>query len=210
MENEEARQDILLGISTDAEAQANKLISDARDAASQRLEAVRRQAARIVAEAEEKTSKQISVIERETSTRVKAAKRRMQLEMKEKAYQAVIARCIEELKCLINSEEYGKILENWIVQAAAGLRAESTVVNCSALERDAVRAVLKSAEAAARAAAGQPIALTLSDDPPLAGQGIVVTSSDGRIAFNNQIESRLFRFQTEIWKLIHDRLFIRT
>lgn len=210
MENEEARRELLVGISTDAEAQANKLISDAREAASQRIEAVKRQAAGIIAEAEEKASKQISAIERETSIKLQAAKRRIQLEMKEKTYRAVIARCITELKKLINSEGYGKILENWIVQAAAGLRAESAVVNCSALERDTVRAVLKSAEAGARAVTGQPVVLTLSDEPPLTGQGVVVTSSDGRIAFNNQIESRLFRSQTEIRKVVHDRIFFRT
>ena len=69
MENEEARQELLAGISTDSDARASKLISEARDAASQRIEAVKRQAERIIAEAEEKTSKQIFFKERMVSSR---------------------------------------------------------------------------------------------------------------------------------------------
>jgi len=207
MENEEARQELLSGISTDAETQAKNLIDDAKKSASERVDAARRQAERIAAEAAEKTKGQVQAIEREASTRLAAAKRRMQLEMKEKIYQNVIERCTTEFETLIESEEYGKILEDWITQAAAGLRVDAATVNCSAGERDLAAAVLDRAAEMVEEITGDPVTLSLSDERPLSGQGVVVTSSDGRTAFNNQINSRLFRYQTEVRKLVHDRLF---
>ena len=207
MENQEARRELLGGISTDADSRAEQLIADAEKSASERIEAVKRQADRIAAEAAEKAKVQVQGIEREASTRISAAKRRMQLEMKEKIYQSVIAECTTKLQSLIGSDGYGKILEDWIVQAAAGLRVEAATVNCSTAERSAVSAVLENAAARVKEITGQPVTLSLSDDRPLTGQGVEVTSIDGRTAFNNQISSRLFRLQTEIRKLVHDRLF---
>jgi vacuolar-type H+-ATPase subunit E/Vma4 len=207
MNNEEARQELLGGISADADTRAAEVTADAQKAASERMESVKRQAERIMAEAEEKASLQIRAIERDAITRLSAAKRRMQLEMKEKIYQNVIARCTEEFDALIESKGYRNILEDWVVQAAAGLRAEAAIVNCSGPERDDVEAVLESAVVRVREITGKPVALEMSNEPPLAGQGVMVTSADGRTAFNNQINSRLFRFQTAIRKLVHDRLF---
>ena len=207
MENEEARRELLGGISIDADAQAQKLITDAEKSASERINAAKRQAERLAEEAAEKAQTQVREIEHEAATRLSASKRRMLLEMKEKIYQDVIKQCTAELEDLIGSERYGNILEDWIVQAASGLRTEAASVNCSDAERGMVSEVLDRAAARVEEYAGQPVKLTLSEERPLLGQGIVVTSADGRTAFNNQISSRLFRLQTKIRKLVHDRLF---
>ncbi|MBN1685580.1 MAG: hypothetical protein JW852_02950 [Spirochaetales bacterium] len=207
MEKEEARQEIIGGIRSEAEAQAAGIIADARKAAEDQIKAAGRQAVRIKEEAEEKAAKQIAAIEREAATRLTAARRRMKLEMAERVYQHIISRCTEELEKLIGSGRYGKMLEDWIVQAAVGLRAESAVVNCSSAEHEAAAAVLPKAEERARSITGKQITLTFSDDRPLANQGVMITSADGRTAFNNQVQSRIFRMQTEIRKLVHDRLF---
>ncbi len=207
---QEARREIIQGISADAEAQASATVQEAQKAAELRIKAAENQAERIKSEAQEKTDLQRAAIEREAATRLTAAKRRMRLEMMEKIYKRVIERCIEELAALIGTDEYGTILEDWITEAAVGLRADSGVVNCSAPERETVSAVLQKAEARVSSAVGHPVSLSLSDGPPLIRQGVTVTSSDGRTAFNNQVESRIFRLQSEIRKLVHDRLFART
>jgi len=209
MENEEARREIIEGISVDANSQAASTVAEAKKAAEERIKAAERQAARIKAEAEEKTNTQIASIEREAATRQSAATRRLQLEMMEKTYQTVISRCAGKLREMVGSKEYERVLEDWITQAAVGLRSESAVVNCSAPEREAVAGILKKSEEKAGKALGYTVTLTLADGPPLSGQGVTVTSSDGRTAFNNQVESRIFRLQTDIRKLVHDRLFAR-
>ena len=41
----------------------------------------------------------------------------------------------------------------------------------------------------------------------LKGQGVVLTTMDGRMAFNNQIRTRMLRKQRQIQKQVYDRLF---
>ena len=206
----EARLEIIRGIYAEAETQAASIVEEARKAADLRIQAAENQAARIKAEAEEKTRSRIDAVEREAATRLVAGKRRIRLKMMEKIYHRIISHCTGEIGKLIGTEEYDRILEDWITQAAEGLRAESALVNCSAPEREAVGRVLKRAEDRASAETGRHMSLSLSGDPPLPRQGVTVTSSDGRTAFNNQVESRIFRLQSEIRKLVHDRLFART
>jgi len=207
MKDEEARKEIIEGIQADAGTQAAAIIAEGKKAADQRVEAAGSQAERIKHEAAEKDAKQAAAIEQEAVTKLAVAKRRMQLEMREKTYQDIISRCKGELEKLIGSPAYEKILEDWITEAAVGLRAESALVNCSSRERDSVAAILPKVEARVRSETGLKVTLVLSDKPPLPGQGVVVTSADGRTAFNNQVSSRIFRFQSEIRKLVHNRLF---
>jgi vacuolar-type H+-ATPase subunit E/Vma4 len=209
MENDEARKEIIHGISADADARAAAVVEEAKKARDERIKAAERQAERIKAEAEEKADRQVAAIENEAATRLSAAKRRLQLEMMEKIYQSVLSRCRAKLSELVGTEAYGGILENWITEAVVGLRAQSSVIDCSAPERETASAVLKRAETRAGEILGYPVSLSLADTPPPARQGVTVTAADGRTAFNNQVESRLFRFQTEIRKLVHDRLFAR-
>jgi vacuolar-type H+-ATPase subunit E/Vma4 len=197
----------LAGISRDAETAATKLIEDAQRAASDRLESAKRQASRIFDEAEEKSAQQVAAIERDSATRLAAAKRRLNLEMKERTYRFIIDRCVDKLDGRIGNEDYRNIIEEWIVQAAAGLRVDSAVVNCSSAEREIVESILRDAERKTEAVVGRPVSLTLSEEPPLRRQGVVVTAADGKTAFNNQVSSRVFRLDSNIRKLVHDRLF---
>ena len=207
MKDEEARKEIIAGIQADAGSQADAIIAEGKKAAEQRVEAADKQAERMKREAAEKDAKQTAAIEREAVTRLAVAKRRMRLEMMEKTYQDIISRCKGELDKLIGSPAYEKILEDWITEAAVGLRAESAQVNCSSRERDTVAAILPKVEARVKSESGLKVSLVLSNNPPLPGQGVVVISADGRTAFNNQVSSRLFRLQSEIRKLVHNRLF---
>ena len=54
---------------------------------------------------------------------------------------------------------------------------------------------------------GKQVTLTLSNAPSLKAQGIVLTSTDGRTAFNNQVKTRMQRRQRDIRMKIYDALF---
>lgn len=50
--------------------------------------------------------------------------------------------------------------------------------------------------------------IRLADGPPQTAQGVVLATEDGRMAFNNQVKTRLLRQQRHIQRLIHDTLFM--
>ena len=49
--------------------------------------------------------------------------------------------------------------------------------------------------------------IQLNEEHALLSQGVVLTANNGRVAYNNQVKTRLLRRQQDIQRLIHDRLF---
>ena len=54
---------------------------------------------------------------------------------------------------------------------------------------------------------GGKISIKKSDENPLFAQGIVLTSINHKTAFNNQVPTRLLRYQSEMRKTIHSEFF---
>ena len=67
--------------------------------------------------------------------------------------------------------------------------------------------LLLAAKEKIRKQTNKQITLALSDAQPLESQGVVLTSADGRIAFNNQVKTRLSRKQRNIRTIIYNGLF---
>ncbi len=207
MENQEARERIISGIAAEAEKQAEEMLREARSASEDRLHSTEARADRASVEEEERTSEHIAKIEREAATRLEAAKRRLGLEMRESVYQEVVSRSVAAFDRLVGENRYEDVVRNWIVEAAAGLQADSARVTASHKEIEVVALVLEQVEALMKEEGRQPIKLSVSEEPPLSRQGIVLIAEDGKTAYNNQVHSRLERYKTEIRKLVHQRLF---
>jgi vacuolar-type H+-ATPase subunit E/Vma4 len=112
----------------------------------------------------------------------------------------------ERMKTRIAAPDYRAVLRCWIVEAARGLDVDAAEVNAGAAERELIdEALLREA----MDLLGNKVALTESKADPLGGQGVVLTSVDGRMAFNNQVRTRIQRRQREIQGLIHEALFER-
>ena len=88
------------------------------------------------------------------------------------------------------------------VNVSEGAAAE---VNASKPELPLIDSkLLREAESKVKELCGRTVTLSKSAGDPLSAQGVVVTSRDGRRAFNNQVRTRLLRSQTEISRLIHN------
>jgi vacuolar-type H+-ATPase subunit E/Vma4 len=108
----------------------------------------------------------------------------------------------------IQKKEYSGILQDWIVEGAIGLNAEKAEVNASEAEMKLInRDLLTKAEAKVRDITGRKVNLVKSRRDPLSAQGVVLTTENGRISFNNQAPARFLRYQSEIRKLIMSELF---
>ena len=209
-DNAKARESIIHGIKADAEQRAKKIADEATSSSEERMESARLQTARIEGETARTIEEQTAKIEKESSIRLSSRRRKMNLAMKERAFRAVLDRCAAMLAEKIDDDGYAEILTEWIVEAAAGLNAAEVRVNCSFQEREKVASVLGKAEELVFSRRGLRTSILLSEETPLSEQGVILTSADGRTAFNNQVNTRIQRKQTAIRKLLNDRLFEST
>jgi vacuolar-type H+-ATPase subunit E/Vma4 len=199
---------LIAGIAEDAQLQADKLIREAREAVKSRLAAAEQQAAGILREARDRVDQQIENIRKNTDSAIAVETRRQVLRSRDQVVRHILDTVRAEIRTLITTPEYPDVLSGWIVEAILGLDAVDLRVNASKDELPLLdSALLRKVQQEVQTLTGRKVHLERSTDPPLLAQGIVVTEHEGRTAFNNQIQTRLLRYQSEIIRLIHEALF---
>lgn len=208
IDNSQGKSALIHGIEDDAKQQAENIIASAEQAKRERIVAKDNQVKAILDEANAKVKAQVESIRKNTASLVSVDKKRQSLQLREQIIRILTEKTLSKMGTMVGSREYPQVLRDWIVEAMIGLGVEKASVNASAEERKLVTSgLLSDAEADVKTRTGRKVSLTLSDSVPLAGQGITVTSADGKTAFNNQVKTRLARYQTEIRKLIYKELF---
>jgi len=202
--------ELIEGIAQDAAAEGRRLEEEAEKAGAERRESSRRQAEGILEEARRKAAAQAEALRRLAASTAKMEVKRIGLRVREQAAREVLDQAREHLERLCGSPEYREVLLGWIVEAAVGLGLPEASVNASARELPLLDAgLLAEAQRRVRELAGRTVSLTRTEGVPLAGQGVVLTGRGGRLAYNNQVSTRLLRRQTEIRKMIYDGLWTK-
>jgi vacuolar-type H+-ATPase subunit E/Vma4 len=205
---EKGKEALISSIETDAQAELEKIVQEARDRASEKTTYTAKKAEAILQEARDKAAAQVEEIKRRITSSVDLEIKRRSLHVQHVIVQDVQDRVIETMSAKVKTAKYAKTLESWIVEAAVGLGTESAQVNASVRERKSLtKALLDRAAAQVKKQTGDAVTLSLSKAEPLALQGVILTSEDGRTAFNNQVKTRLSRNQRQIKRLIHNVLF---
>ena len=199
---------LVSGIEQDANSESESLLGEARTEAQRRLLYAEKQAESILQEASEKAEEQVERIRSHLLSGVNIEAKRRFMHMQDEVYGEVVGRARDRLQGLMEKKEYPKVLLGLVVEAAIGIgMPPSARVNATEQERTLITGkLLDEAVKKVKALTGRSMELTISDEAPLRGQGIVLTSGDGRIAFNNQMETRLKRINSEIRKIIHEKL----
>ena len=201
---------LIEGIAQDAQAEARRLVEEAEKAAAERRQAAARQAAEILGEARRKSAEQAAGLKRQASSAVKMQTKRIALRVREQAARQVLEQARLRLERMIGTPEYRQVLLGWIVEAAIGLGQAEAAVNASARELPLLDpALLAEAEKRVQELGGRAVRLVKAEGEPLAGQGVVLVARGGRLAYNNQVSTRLLRRQTEIRKMIYDGLWTK-
>jgi vacuolar-type H+-ATPase subunit E/Vma4 len=205
--SEQADNELIKGIEKDARNEAQSIIAAAEEITAKRRVSCKLQLDSIRNEAQENARQRVMEIKRNSGSTIVMETRRLRLKVREQIVNQILRLVKERLKEMIGKPEYTDIFRGWIVEAAIGLNLDRATVNASEIERDKLEdQVLKSAEKEFKALTGREIRLEIASEPPLTGQGIVLTSADKRIAFNNQVDTRLLRYQSEIRKMISREL----
>ena len=199
---------LITGIVEDASREAVKIREEAEKNAAGRRKAAKSQVTAILKEGEDLARKQAAEVSSNRERTVAVELRRTRLRIREEMIARTIQGARAKLAAMIGQPEYSQILIDWICEAAIGLNAPQAAVSASEAERELIDgALLHRAEAQVRDESGLEVSLALADQPPLPLQGVILTAEDGSPAFNNQVETRLLRYQSEIRKIIHNSLF---
>ncbi len=199
---------IVAGILADAGAEASRLLEEAEAVASATRVRVEEQSARLRQEADAKSETQAAAILADAEAKIVMEHRKNSLALQEKLARGVVDRAMLAIAGLIGDPGYPGILRAWIVEAAIGLSVASAVVNASGPELRLIDdALLASAEADVLAATGKAVKLRKAEQAPLAGQGVYLTASDGRLAYDARVATRFERERTTIRKMIYKALF---
>ncbi|MEJ2664793.1 MAG: V-type ATP synthase subunit E family protein [Spirochaetia bacterium] len=202
------KMELINGITHDAEQEAQRLVEQAKKDVEDKKRACDTQVESLLNEAEKKAQAQTEAIIRHNRSAVNVEIRRIALKKRGEVLKKVLERVEERFAKLIAEPGYKELLMHWIVEAAIGLNAEQAVVNASKKERPLVTAeVLRTAEQKVKSFINKKVELTVSDEAEPLVQGVILFTRDKKMAFNNQLPTRLLRYQSEIRKMIFDALF---
>ncbi len=204
----EDRSELIAGIHSDAEAEAKRIIADAEKVASDKMQAKEMQIKAIEREAAKKIEQQVGIIEKNSISAIKVEKKRIALKIREKLINKVVEIIREKIREKAGTDEYSDILKGWLIEAAIGLGEEKVEVNGSARELDLMTdSYLRDVEKQYHDLTGGKLTIKKAAENPLFAQGIVLTSINHKTAFNNQVPTRLLRYQSEMRKTIHSEFF---
>jgi vacuolar-type H+-ATPase subunit E/Vma4 len=211
MENEENLKDkgaLISSIEHDAVEEAEKIVGDALKQAEERKMYAEKRITSILEDAEGKSSAQSEAVRKKVLAGVEMEIKRRLLQVREVVFSEILARVKDELKRLIGRETYRRVLMSWITEAMIGLGTDSAVVSASREEMHLIDAeLLIEVEKKVKKYSGKEVKLRLSNGQYISSQGVVLTSGDGRTAFNNLVTTRLLRKQGIIRTLIYEKLF---
>jgi vacuolar-type H+-ATPase subunit E/Vma4 len=204
----EGTQQIVTSIDQEAREEVENLLAAANQAADRSILYAENQAASIIREAEERAEEQVDTLRTRILSGISIEAKRKTLHIREQLYDEVLQRATEMLAALMEKDEYRETLLNLITEAAVGLGASSITVNATGRELELIdRSMLDEAEKRVESISGKKIRLLKSQEPPLKSQGVLLSSEDNRVTYNNQMKTRMARKQMEIRSIVHERLF---
>jgi len=200
----QSKEILIAGIEADARQEEEKILAEAEQQAADKRKYGGQKIESVLADARQRAEKQAEEIKRKMVSSVELEVRRRSLRLRDTILRDLMKQVEDRMKTRIATSGYRAVLRHWIVEAAQGLNVDAAEVNASAAERGLIdEALLREA----MEVLGHKVALTLSKADPLSGQGVVLTSTNGRLAFNNQVRTRIQRHQREVHALIHEALF---
>ena len=202
------KAELISGIENDAKQEASRILEDAKKTVSDKQLSKEMQANSIKRDTDKKIDQQVSVIEKNKLSAISVESKRIELKVREKIVTNITNKVKEKIAEKAESPSYPEILRGWILEAAIGLGEEEAVINGSQKELKIMTdSFLRETEKKYNALTGRNLSLKRTEKNPLFVQGIILLSKDNRTAFNNQVPTRLMRYQSEIMKMIYKEYF---
>lgn len=198
--------ELIQGIEEETAEEIRRIKSELERTERERTAAAEREIAEVRREIEERSEAQRQRLARAAKARVSAEVHRLELEAQERFFAQITEGAEARIRSLMETPAYRELLSGWIIEAAVGLGVPEAVVQSSASERELCLELLPEAERRAGEILGHEVHLRASSTPTTSGQGVILTASSGRTAYNNQVRTRIMRHRTEIRRIIYEEL----
>lgn len=183
------------------------IIDAARKEASANLDQARKQAAAIQAESQDRIrvslaeetvtqDSQLAVLQARFDSQVRAYQRKLSLKQHSALFSEVLSRLESDIQEIPSRPDYPALLSNWIVEGILGLGLDEVIVSCGQNDPVDDKMLCECAEQAMRRT-GRKYKVSLGYSN-LIESGVIISSPDQRVSFNNLISSRLRRYKSEI------------
>lgn len=187
---------LLKGISLEAQEKAAKILADAQNRVDEIIVQSSHKIEKELAK-EDKEFENLLVVENlKVKSAKKAAERKVQLEALQKQYDFLYTSVKEEIYKLLDGKEASTYLEKWMLEAVLGLGLDEAKIAFSA-SYPITEEMLRRVEQTAKKEYNLTLKLQL-DTRRLVVPGVVATSLDGKVSFNNQVDVRMRRFDRDI------------
>ncbi len=196
METTDSR--LLTGILEQAEQSAKKTLQEAKQQASAIVEDAKKKAESEIESQRRELAQKLKQMDLRLQANMTSAKRKAILRQGDDKYQQVLAR----VQSMLDAKTIEPYLPQWIAEAALGLDLKEAKVACSP-QCPVTETHLKTATELVEKATGSSIVLHL-ESKPIRGLGVVVSSLDGMVSFNNQVEIRLRRLDRVLRAMIQE------
>jgi vacuolar-type H+-ATPase subunit E/Vma4 len=195
--------ELLLGIEAEADAKIANAIAGAEAYATKRINQAHSDAEILLSESRDIGQAKAHAIR--VASKAKSALEQGKISMAEE--ERYIGRALDKVaQCLesVHREPgYRERIFAWICEAAIGLSVDKAVIDAAEVERDFITAeFLQKAEAAIAKLSGLATCLELSDGEPIVDHGVILSSLDGRIRYDNRITTRFARAQAALREVI--------
>ena len=189
------------------------ILSEAREKAERILEKARSEEESVLAEAMERAEQEAKSERHSFDLRLEALAlkeensrrnidRIAELKSLDRANGVVLGAVREEMEKRIQDPSFAETLVLWVAEAAIGLDRSEAKVSYGR-RTPVTEEMLRKAEAKVEELTGAKVSLML-DSARLQGDGIVVSSMDGKVSYNNQLEVRIRRFQRDIRRIVQE------
>ena len=184
-----AAADTLEKVSGEFEAEALADFENGRKETLARVEATRKEATEAVAKIIETSTKQAESVKRQIVGTAELEARNSQLKSLERAVNEAFERATKKISSS-EGADYEKALAR-LVDEGLEVIGSSATVSCASKDRRAVSSVVKKLAKAK---------VTLGEDPVDTIGGVILTTPDGSIRFDNTFEARLERMRPTLRK----------
>ncbi len=202
---EKEKAELISGIESDARIEEQEIIKEAEKQAAEKRKYSEKKIEALLNDAQSEAQKQAEAVNRKMLSAVELELKRHSMSVRSALIQEIMNRVEDKLASMTDDENYRSVLINWIAEAFIGLGVQTAEINASQRERKLINdSLLSEVKEKIRVETDKQAQLILSDAEPLKSQGVVLTAADGRIAFNNQVKTRMLRSQRKIQTLIYN------
>ncbi|MFA6775579.1 MAG: V-type ATP synthase subunit E family protein [Sphaerochaetaceae bacterium] len=187
-------------------AEAQKKADAVRSQTAQQIVAIQAEAAKkqeqLLADEDADATSKLKQVQLRLEANMVSAKRRSALKRIDDNYQEVMARVEKKFSAFARSEAFKPYLAQWIAEAAVGLDLKEAKVAFSPL-CPVDQKLLDQAMVLVKKFTGSEVHLVL-DERSIREIGVVLSSLDDKVSYNNQVDIRLRRFDRDIRTLVQE------